>query len=200
MSLATLRNTAAAAALVAFVTAKDGRRKKRDGGASILSPDQNPDLRDDCVDLIADLLIWAKGQGLDAAYIARVGASHATPDALAEDYAVEAAVDERAAARGRWNLRLTAKTPEERAQVARDTATAQGVATYQGYSCLAYVDRLGGVVITDTDDGRDAYVQPGDDAARLRAELDAAEATPEPTTSAGLGAHDLIQNILREYF
>lgn len=85
------REAAAAAAVVAFVTAKDSRRRKRDGGASIVDPAKNPDLRDDLVDLVADVLLWARARGLDADYIARVGASHAEPAAAADDEAVTAA-------------------------------------------------------------------------------------------------------------
>lgn len=47
----------------------------------------NPDRRDDFVDLIADVLILARELGMDAAYIARVGASHVGDDALTDDAA-----------------------------------------------------------------------------------------------------------------
>lgn len=85
MSLATSRRSAAAAAIVAFVGSKNPRLIKRDGGASILSPAQNPDLQDDLTDLVADVLIWAREEGLDTAWIARVGASHAEPAHVADD-------------------------------------------------------------------------------------------------------------------
>ena len=85
MSLATDRRSAAAAAIVAFVTAKNNRRRTRDGGASILSPEQNQDLQDDLTDLVADVLIWAREAGLDTAWIVRVGQSHAGVEEAADD-------------------------------------------------------------------------------------------------------------------
>lgn len=88
MSLATDRREAAAAAIVAFVTAKNPRRKKRDRAASILSPEQNQDLQDDLTDLVADVLIWAREAGLDTAWIARVGQSHAGVEEAADDETV----------------------------------------------------------------------------------------------------------------
>lgn len=95
--------------------------------------------------------------------------------------------------------RLDALTPDERSRVLRAEIEAKNFVTFTGYACIAYVDRMGGIVITDTTDGRDTYIQPGDDAAALEDELEAADATPEPTTSAALGSNDLIENILREY-
>lgn len=72
MSLSDTRRKAAEAAIFAFIKAKGSRAPS----AVALNPGTNPDLRDDLVDLIADVLIWAKAEGLDPAYIARVGASH----------------------------------------------------------------------------------------------------------------------------
>lgn len=71
--------------------------------------------------------------------------------------------------------------------------------TFQGYSYTAELDRFGGVIIRDTDDGRETYIQPGDDANRLIAELETADAAPEPEGWAD-GSNDLIANILREFF
>lgn len=85
MSRATDRRSAAAAAIVAFVGAKNPRRIKRDRAASILTPDLNPDLQDDLTDLVADVLIWARESGLDTAWIVRVGQSHAGVEAAADD-------------------------------------------------------------------------------------------------------------------
>lgn len=85
MSLATDRRQAVAAAIIAYVTSKNPRRRKRDGGASILSQDQNPDLQDDLTDLVADVLIWARAAGLDTAWIVRVGQSHAGLEEAADD-------------------------------------------------------------------------------------------------------------------
>ena len=87
--LSETRATAAAAAIKAFVTTKDPRQRRRDRGASILDPQQNPDLLDDLTDLVADVMIWAREAGLDTAWIARVSASHAEPAHVADDEAVD---------------------------------------------------------------------------------------------------------------
>lgn len=89
MSIAALsdsRTKAAKAAVVAFIKGKGNHRRL--SAADLLDADKNPDLRDDLVDLIADVLILAEGElGLDAAYIARVGLSHTGADAVVDDAA-----------------------------------------------------------------------------------------------------------------
>ncbi|UTC29813.1 hypothetical protein BAJUN_01830 [Bajunvirus bajun] len=199
--------TATAASVGAAHILRDGQavlyvktmRDPSDSTRPLLSDDALGDL----VEATAERLTGATLDRADAVLLARVlDPAFATTDAdlaqvrAALNFALQDAPGEKQAAR----RRLAEITPEQRARIDRDVAQAQGVATYQGYACLAYVDRIGGVVIKDSTDGRDAYVQPGDDAAALRAELEAAEGVPEPTTSAALGPHDLIENILREYF
>jgi hypothetical protein len=93
--------------------------------------------------------------------------------------------------------RLDAIPPEQAAAHDLDAALYQGASpTFSGSLYLAWTDRIGGLLIRAKADRREVYCQPGDDAERVIADLEAA------LDAAGVQGFepDAVDRVLEAYF